>query len=403
MQQQDTGSTPVEPRGLEVKVEGPGSVKRRTSKEDKKVNFAEGVTSARELSKRDSQRELTAPRASLGEDGSPKSQRKFISTWKMACDKTKDRTKELLKRWRTMPEGAQDGDESRLPVHEVDSNSGDQGWSVHVWGVVEGENGSGDEATWVKRFPAGDESLDSEKKKELILTEVQKEKLSHLFAHCFDMDRDDIISLQDFESFTERLRHYADWSTNCGEYLILEQVQQGFVDTFILPIREESTENTLVDIDRLFLSLEEWLYLWSELLTDVKNMHELPIWLQFLPKVLFRAMDKSCDGIINKEELASFYSSVIGFPTQKVNEVIDLAFKSMTSNGDTKLTYNTFRLCFANFIFGRFPNGPGSYIFGHCPKQPPQFPIDYSAMNTPPGELELYSFDSKSNRSSIVV
>lgn len=58
----------------------------------------------------------------------------------MACDKTKDRTKELLKRWRTMPEsgvvGAEE-EQDRAPLQPLKpSNQGpdDHGWSVHVWG-----------------------------------------------------------------------------------------------------------------------------------------------------------------------------------------------------------------------------------------------------------------------------
>lgn len=57
-------------------------------------------------------------------------------------------------------------------------------------------------ATWVKRYPNDEDSCESEKPI-TNLTTTQKEKLSHLFSHIFDMDRDDIISLQDFESFSE--------------------------------------------------------------------------------------------------------------------------------------------------------------------------------------------------------
>lgn len=62
---------------------------------------------------------------------SPKVPRKYFTNWRQACDKTKDRTKELLKRWRTLPESDD---------HHEDEHSGDDkeqskghGWSVHVW------------------------------------------------------------------------------------------------------------------------------------------------------------------------------------------------------------------------------------------------------------------------------
>lgn len=37
---------------------------------------------------------------------SPKVPKKFINNWKQACDRTKDKTKELLKKWRTLPESS---------------------------------------------------------------------------------------------------------------------------------------------------------------------------------------------------------------------------------------------------------------------------------------------------------
>lgn len=63
--------------------------------------------------------------------GSPKVSRKYFTNWKQACDKTKDRTKELLKRWRTLPESeAVDG--QMQPAEAVEEEK-HPGWSVHVW------------------------------------------------------------------------------------------------------------------------------------------------------------------------------------------------------------------------------------------------------------------------------
>jgi hypothetical protein len=61
---------------------------------------------------------------------SPRIPRKFIANWRQACDRTKDRTKELLKRWRTLPESeiANAAAEARAQQDK------DHGWSVHVWG-----------------------------------------------------------------------------------------------------------------------------------------------------------------------------------------------------------------------------------------------------------------------------
>lgn len=72
-------------------------------------------------------------------------------------------------------------------------------------------------------------------------------------------------------------------------------------------------------------------------------------------------------------------------------------------NGDFPLKYPVYRLCFANFLLGRHPNGPGQYIFGYTGKKVECFPIDYSAMNSTPEDREPYSPHKKSNRHSVVV
>jgi len=94
----------------------------------------------------------------------------------------------------------------------------------------------------VKRCPSGNESSD---KLPVILdlTPVQKEKFGNFFIHLLDMDRDDVISLYDFENLFERFRHFADWSKNSPEYHRLLEIRRGFVEYFLLP--EELSENSL--------------------------------------------------------------------------------------------------------------------------------------------------------------
>lgn len=61
---------------------------------------------------------------------------KIIANWKHACDRTKDKTKDLLKRWRTLPEiegehALKHNDSSAEKIEEDDHI--ESGWSVHVW------------------------------------------------------------------------------------------------------------------------------------------------------------------------------------------------------------------------------------------------------------------------------
>lgn len=69
-------------------------------------------------------------------DASLKVPHKFIANWKSACDRTKDRTKDLLKRWRTLPEieiEAEKLEECRDKKNSESTPQESCGWSVHVW------------------------------------------------------------------------------------------------------------------------------------------------------------------------------------------------------------------------------------------------------------------------------
>lgn len=61
-----------------------------------------------------------------------KSARKFFTTWKSACDKTKDKTRELLKRtlsWKGQDYSISETRES----HEEQKTNSNRGWKVHIW------------------------------------------------------------------------------------------------------------------------------------------------------------------------------------------------------------------------------------------------------------------------------
>lgn len=231
------------------------------------------------------------------------------------------------------------------------------------------------------------------------MSQLQKEKFGHFFTHLLDWDKDSLISAQDFDALSERLRHFADWSTNSAEFHVLREVQHGFVETFIdTTVEEPHLPRTA--------SMEHWLAQWSKMMNSARNLQDFPLWLQYFSKIIFLVINKSGSGVITRDELRVFYSSFLGFSTQKVGEVLDLAYSNMTSNGDHHLRYNIYHLCFANFLLGRHPHGPGEFLFGPFEgsiNYSAMFPIDYSALNTPPETLEPYSPNKKTNRRSVVV
>ncbi|KAJ8709219.1 hypothetical protein PYW07_009045 [Mythimna separata] len=279
-----------------------------------------------------------------------------------------------------------------------------RGWSVHVW------------TTWVNRCSEDLECLDLEDDQPLAqLSSMQTDKMTLFFTELLDHDRDDVIIDTDFDQFFERLAHFADWSPNSSEFHILLEVKREFIDHFINPLptkwaelpyyrRVCGPESSGINIPGR-TTLEGWLARWALHLSEMKRFSDLPLYLQYLCKILFHVVDRTGTGAITKAALAAFYRSVIGLNAARVDEIIDTAYDRMTSNGYLILDYGTYVHCFTNWLMGKNPNGPGQWVLVP-PKdslpQPP-FPVDYSALNTEPAKLEPYAPDKKTNRHSVIV
>ncbi|XP_024870985.1 uncharacterized protein LOC112454041 [Temnothorax curvispinosus] len=334
---------------------------------------------------------LNSQEISLDDPNALKVPRKFITNWRQACDRTKDRTKDLLKRWRTTSSNV---DEIAIAPVVVPEQLEQPGWSVHVW------------TTWVSRFPS-DDSLSafdfSKSGGSEALALIQRDKFTHFFTHLLDHDRDGYISRKDFTLFSERLRRFADWSWNGPEYLRLLEIENGFAGLIL------QNKKGPVEPDKK-INLEDWLSWWAQIVAppDGASYNDMPFWIKVMPRVFFLAINSSGNGMISKKELAAFYGSVVGLDTDRINKCLDIAYSSMTSNGDHPLGWAQYQLVFANFLFGRGPFGPGEHFLGMTDScmirgNTIPFPIDYSAMNTPRDKLEVYSPHCKSNRRSVVV
>ncbi|XP_030755936.1 uncharacterized protein LOC115882182 isoform X2 [Sitophilus oryzae] len=262
---------------------------------------------------KDTPQEIDNPK--IPTDASLKVPHKIIANWRSACDKTKDKTKDLLKRWRTLPEiEAENVDKNTNHPETKKEAQSESGWSVHVW------------TTWVDRFSI--DSIEDHKEESYILTPIQKSKFSHFFTCLLDHDQDNLISEQDFEALIERLRHFADWSQNSTEYNILREVERGFISSFLKDISDDKFGFEVNDI--IYLTKEGWLSKWAELIKGSRNVIDFPIWLQFFIKVLFQVINRGGTGTITKEELSNFYSSVLCLDAAKVKDILDLAYQAMT-------------------------------------------------------------------------
>ncbi|KYN30199.1 PREDICTED: uncharacterized protein LOC108758352 [Trachymyrmex cornetzi] len=338
-------------------------------------------------SQRDS---LGSQEISLDDNNALKVPRKFITNWRQACDRTRDRTKDLLKRWRTTSSNVDELAVAPVVAPELEQ----PGWSVHVW------------TTWVSRFPSDDSLSAIEFSKSggsEALAPIQRDKFSHFFTYLLDHDKDGYINRKDFSLFSERLRRFADWSWNGPEYLRLLEIENGFAGLVLQDKKGLAEPNKKID-------LEAWLSWWAQIVAppDGASYNDMPFWVKVMPRVFFLAINSSGSGMISKKELAAFYGSVVGLDTDRINKCLDIAYNSLTSNGDHPLGWAQYQLVFANFLFGRGPFGPGEHFLGMTDAcmirgNTIPFPIDYSAMNTPRDKLEVYSPHCKSNRRSVVV
>ncbi|XP_033327118.2 uncharacterized protein LOC117220841 [Megalopta genalis] len=331
----------------------------------------------------------------LEEGNSLKVPRKFITNWRQACDRTRDRTKDLLKRWRTVSSNV---DETIVGPPVPNKQLDHPGWSVHVW------------TTWVSRFPS-DENLAAIEESGAAkggnlkdLAAIQRDKFSHFFAYLLDHDQDGFVNRKDFRMLSERLRRFADWSWNGPEYLRLMEAEQGLAELILQEKHYDASE------DGKKISLDEWLRWWAKVVapTGGTSYNDIPFWLKILPRIFFLAINSSSSGIISKTELGSFYGSVVGLDSNRIAKCLDIAYNTMTSNGDHPLGWPQYQLVFANFLFGRGPFGPGEHFLGLTDSciirgNNAPFPIDYAAMNTPKDKLEVYSPHCRSARRSVVV
>ncbi|XP_035707021.1 uncharacterized protein LOC110849171 isoform X1 [Folsomia candida] len=279
------------------------------------------------------------------------------------------------------------------------ANKSSTGWSVHVW------------ATYVQRGIDDGTIPEDKPPNRDFLSDFQKVKFTHFFSHVLDMNKDDVISAEDFVALNQRIRHYIEWSSECIEFHILKEVHSGFLECFLNQPLDDTSGMYYCNAERETrqnVNIDEWLDVWGFLLNSARTLEALPLWLQYFPKILFQVINKSGSGTISREELRAFYTMFLGIDFRVVNETLDSIYSAMTDNGRNKISYTLFKLCFSNFLFGKYPHGPGQYVFGICSKDSLDcpFPIDYSALNTPKDDLEPYDPDKdkgQSNRRSVIV
>ena len=284
------------------------------------------------------------------------------------------------------------------------------GWKEHTW------------STFIAR--AEEEEVEAPQGK-VLLSSFQVDKFVHFFYHVLDVNRDHVISQEDFDDLNDRVRHYMDWSINNINFLTLNEVHSLFIQYFLSqavkfvpkddgfdfcdfkgPGEEESMP------EKVSVSIEEWVEVWGETVGKARKMDDLPMWLQYYPKTLFDTINRSGSGIVSKKELKLFYTAFLDAGKMEEDALVlltDKSYSAMTSNGEVELNFHMYKLSFLNFLLGRQPNGPGQWIFGEVERSTEEglvFEIDYKALFSKGEEREIFSqekLEEKSNRKSIIV
>ncbi|KAK8400253.1 hypothetical protein O3P69_003155 [Scylla paramamosain] len=325
------------------------------------------------------------PTSSSSGGNSPMSGNKIVKTWRVMGDRTRSKTKDILKRWQTMNNG-QTSEDSLGGMDDFSDISGSTDseraghrskkgtWSVHVW------------TTWVRRPFEDDDDLQPTEGK-IYLSDFQVEKFTYYFTDVFDHNKDRVITIEDIHALNERMRHYAGWSEDNEYYLTMKEIHADFFECLLEHVGKIEPEYGFeFDVDRIpdRVQMYQWLNMWGNLVHGARAMVDFPIWLQILPKILFKVINRRDDGIVSYEELRSFYAMFIKLPEDQVENITEEAYRALTSSGDFPLTERVYLMAFANFLLGKTPHGPGKYIFGGFKdSEVGQFQIDYSCLLDP--------------------
>lgn len=208
------------------------------------------------------------------------------------------------------------------------------------------------------------------------LSPFQLEKLTYLFKNLFDANQDGFIDVEDIRSLRDKMRKFAGWSEKSEEALFLEDSSNVFLECLLDQVKAEhgacaehlehrSWEEALKPNKMTVkaCNLNQWLNMWAKFCDRAAGMNDFPVYIQLLPKVIFKMMASS-QGVITKEGLKKFYENFIGIKGKDLDDTAEIGFKIMTANGDYELNEANYDLLFANFLLGRTIYGPGKYIFG---------------------------------------
>ena len=80
------------------------------------------------------------------------------------------------------------------------------------------------------------------------------------------------------------------------------------------------------------MTLKQWLNMWGRLCYGSAGITDFPIWVQILPEIFFKVIDRDEDGLLAFDEVKNFYKMLIGItdPVQ-LDKICKEGYRAMTA------------------------------------------------------------------------
>ena len=80
------------------------------------------------------------------------------------------------------------------------------------------------------------------------------------------------------------------------------------------------------------MNLRQWLNMWGRLTYGSAGISDFPIWVQLLPEVFFKVIDRDEDGLLAFEEVKHWYKDLIGITNPAtLDKVCREGYRAMTA------------------------------------------------------------------------
>jgi len=194
------------------------------------------------------------------------------------------------------------------------------------------------------------------------LSDFQRQKIGFMFDFFFDEGiTDGYMEQVDFDHLAEKVRKYLNWTIDSKEYIEMVDLNRNFFENLKEQTANEAGLEAMEQVTKVGRS--QFINMFARLGRNATSIMSYPIWVQLLPRMMFRIMDKDGDGIVKKHELRNFYENFMMI-TDDLSSITDCGFNAMTADGDAELDYHMYTMNFTNFLLGKNEYGPGKYIFG---------------------------------------